>query len=262
MPLLRGFYPLDFPDLIMAGLEIFALAIFFYWLIMLIKGTRAESIGKGLILLLAALWFTKKVELYTLHWVLEKVVTMVFIALPIVFQPELRQALERIGKSRFWIKDFSSLRKKEKLELVSTLTRTTFQLSEKKRGALIVIERTMSLRDWVEGGVPLEGKVTAELLHTIFTPPGPLHDGAVIVKGDKILLARGFLPLTANPDIDPSLGSRHRAAIGLTESTDALVIVVSEETQEVSLSEGGRLTKVPDEKSLGEIILRASREKV
>lgn len=250
----QNFYPLNPQAVFLACLEVIIFSFFFYWLINLIRGTRGENVGKGLLFLLGAFWVTKPLGLYEIHWVLEKVVTIVFIALPIVFQPELRRAFERLGRSRFWVRDLASLGTEERTHLISAIALASFHLAQQKQGAIIVLERTMNIKDFVEGGVTVDAKVTPELLLSIFTPPGPMHDGACIIKGSRLAFARCFLPLTDNPDVSPVLGSRHRAALGITELTDALVIVVSEENATVSLCQNGRLTKILDEKTLREVI--------
>lgn len=247
-------YPLNPQAIVFACLEIFIFSFFFYWLINVVKGTRGENVGKGLLILVSAFWITKPLGLYEIHWVLEKVVAIVFIALPIVFQPELRRAFERLGRSRFWVRDIASLASEERTQLIAGLSLTAFHLAQQRHGAIIVIERAMNIKDFVEGGVSVDAKVTPELLLSIFTPPGPLHDGACVIRGGRVAFARCFLPLTDNPDVSPVLGSRHRAAIGVTEQTDALVIVVSEESAAVSVCQNGRLTKVMDDKALREAL--------
>lgn len=250
----QNFYPLNPQAIFLACLEILIFSFFFYWLINLIRGTRGENVGKGLLFLIGAFWVTKPLGLYEIHWVLEKVVTIVFIALPIVFQPELRRAFERLGRSRFWVRDLASLGSEERLHLISILSAASFHFAQQQQGAIIVLERTMNVKDFTEGGVSVDAKVTPELLLSIFTPPGPLHDGAVLIRGSRVAFARCFLPLTDNPDVSPVLGSRHRAALGITELTDALVIVISEENGTVSLCQNGRLTKILDEKTLNEAV--------
>lgn len=241
-------------DVLIAIFEIFFFTFLFYQILLLIRGTRAESIGKGLIIIFLALPLTKYLRLYTINWVLEKLFTITFIAIPVVFQPEIRKALERLGKSNLKILEIPYMEKEEMNKLISDINKSAFQLSEQKIGAIFVLERQASTLDFVEGGIEIGAPVSRELISSIFYPHNPLHDGAIIIRGNKIIKARCFLPFSENPNLSPVLGSRHRAAIGITEVTDALAIVVSEETGNVSIAREGKLEKVNDEKAMEEVL--------
>jgi diadenylate cyclase len=251
---LKLFSSLTTVDVLITIFEIFFFTFLFYQILILIKGTKGESIGKGLIIIFLALPLTKYLRLYTINWVLEKVFTVIFIAIPIVFQPEIRKVLEKLGKSNLKILDSSYLEKEEISKLISDINKSAFQLSEQKIGAIFVLEREASTLDFVEGGIEIGAPVSRELINSIFYPHNPLHDGAIIIRGSKIIKARCFLPFTENPNLSPVLGSRHRAAIGISEVTDAIAIVVSEETGNVSLAREGKLEKVNDEKALEEVL--------
>lgn len=241
-----------------AVIEIFVLSCLIYWVITLIQGTRGENIAKGIFLfalLVAGLsWITRTLELFTLNFLLGQAASIgvmaLVISLVVAFQPELRKALERAGKSRFWPLEFSNIERDEKFFILKDLSKAAFLLARDRIGAIIVCERTMSVKEFVEGGVDVGAKVSWELLLTIFTPPGPLHDGAAIIRGSRLVYAKCFLPLTDNPEVSANLGSRHRAALGLTEQTDALVIVVSEESSAVTVALSGRLVPILDERHL------------
>jgi diadenylate cyclase len=180
------------------------------------------------------------------------------IAILIVFQPELRSALARIGRTP-WLR---VLAKVEESPVIAEVVKAAAQLSKEKRGAIIAIQREIGLMEYVESGKQLQAAVSAELLTTIFAPYTPLHDGAVIIEGDNIVAAACILPLTQFPVYDPSIGTRHRAAIGLSEETDAAVVVVSEETGQISLAVGGRLEKNLSPEQLTERLQNLTRGRV
>jgi len=223
-----------------------------YKLIMLIKGTRAVQLIKGLAVLLIASNLSRWLHLNTIHWVLQNAWTVLFVALPVVFQPELRRALEQLGRGKFFARPLSSLGEEARNRLIGEIVRGMEALSRDRTGTLLVIERETGLNDFVETGIKLDGVVSAEFLVNLFVPKTPLHDGAVIIRGDRVLAAGCFLPLSESPHISKQLGTRHRAAIGISEQSDALALVVSEETGVISLAEDGRLIRYLDEKTLRE----------
>lgn len=248
-------FPLDGRSILIAAIEITVLTVVFYRLILIIKGTRAENVARSLVILIAIFFLTKHLGFNTIYWILEKVLILSFFAIPIIFQPEIRRGLEKIGRAYLWARDFDVLSEEEKEKIISIISKTAYLLAEQKIGGLIAIEKSIKLDGFVEGGVVIDARVNEEILSAIFTPPNPLHDGAVVIRGNRIYLAKCFFPLTDNPNIDVTFGSRHRAAIGLTESTDAIVVVVSESAGDVSVAQMGRLTKIPDRKTFDDFVL-------
>lgn len=216
-------------------LDIFLVAYLFYRLILLIRGTRATELLKGLFVLFLVAMVTAQLRLNTFNWLLQNTITMFFVALPIVFQPELRRALEQIGRGRFFGRFIFRLDGLALGRIINDLTEAAFYFSENKIGALIVIEREVGLRNYLDMGIQLDAKLNKEILVSIFLPDSHIHDGAVIIRQDRIMAAGCFLPLSNNPYLNSTYGTRHRAAIGISEESDALVIVVSEETGAMSL---------------------------
>jgi diadenylate cyclase len=233
-------------------IDIAIVAYVLYKLFMLIRETRAEQLLKGLLVLLVSLKVSEWLGFYTINWILRNTVTLGLIALLIVFQPELRRALEQIGRGKFFSKSVLSMGEEELTRMVNEVTRAVNLLSKNKTGALIVIEGETKLNEIVETGVLIEGYLSAELLLNIFMPKSPLHDGAVIIRNGKLEAAGCFLNLTDNPNISKELGTRHRAAIGMSEGSDSLVVVVSEETGTISIAQGGKLSRFLDIKTVRE----------
>ncbi len=229
-------------------IDILIVGYVFYRLVLLIRGTRAEQLIKGLALLLIAMVISGELGLRTLNWLLERAMTIGLIAIPIVFQPELRRALEQLGRGKLFQRSYWE--PQEFSYFLNEITKAINVLVKKRFGALIVIERETGLKDIMETGIKVQADISAELLINIFFPRSPLHDGAVIIRGNKVEAAGCYLPLTENPNLSKELGTRHRAAIGLTEQTDAVAIVVSEETGIISLSYEGRLIRYLEEKNL------------
>lgn len=223
-------------------LDILVVAFFLNKLYQMLKNTRAASLIKGLLMLVAITFISKWLNLYVINWLLEKFMTMLMFALPVVFQPELRRALEQIGRGKLFRRStvLNEIQVETMLEAVAT---TADDLSRRKIGALIVFERETGLGDYIETGIPIDGLISTALFENIFIPNTPLHDGAVIIRGDRIAAASCLLPLTEARNLSQELGTRHRAAIGLSEQTDALVLVVSEETGAISLARGGGLQR-------------------
>ncbi|GFN36494.1 diadenylate cyclase CdaA [Tepidimicrobium xylanilyticum] len=235
--------------------DIFIVAMAFYKLFKLIRETRAEQLTKGIIALFVFTKVSDWLQLYTVHWILDKTMTVGILALIIVFQPELRRALEYIGRSNFFTKSFIEIKDESLSQLVEEIVEAVASLSRQKIGALIVIERTTGLSEVIETGTRIDGKVSSDLLINIFIPNTPLHDGAVIVKEDIIKAAGCFLPLTENTSLSKDLGTRHRAALGISEKSDSLSIIVSEETGAISIAENGSLARYLDTKTLRQILM-------
>lgn len=220
-------------------IDIAVVAFLVYKVFTLVSGTRALQMLMGFVVLFLGAYAAQLLRLEALTRIFEAGQLVWVIAILIVFQPELRSALARIGRTpvlKFFVK-------MEESPVIGEVVRAAAQLSEEKRGAIIAIQREVGLMEYVESGVQLQARVSAELLTTIFAPYTPLHDGAVIIEGNNIVAAACILPLTQFPVYDAQIGTRHRAAIGLSEETDAVVLVVSEETGQISLAVGGRLEK-------------------
>lgn len=234
--------------------DILLVALLIYRLILQIRGTRAVQLIKGLIVLLVAATISSWLRLNTINWILDKVMAMVIVAIPVVFQPELRRALERLGRGKFFARPLYFLGEEAANRLAGELVRAVSMMSKRKIGALIVMERETGIYDYMETGIKIDGVVSAEFLLNIFMPNTPLHDGAVIIRGDRAVAAGCFLPLSENPDLSKDLGTRHRAGLGISEHSDALAIIVSEETGIVSVAREGRLTRNLDENALKELL--------
>ncbi|MEW6663072.1 MAG: diadenylate cyclase CdaA [Bacillota bacterium] len=241
-------------DVIRMVFDVSLVAFFIYKFIMLIKGTRAVQLIKGLVVLVFAAFLAKTLNLVTIGWVLSQIQLIILVALPIVFQPELRRALERLGRGKFFASPITFLGVEDMSRLINEIIRAVQVMAKTKTGALIVVERETGLNDYIETGIKVDGVVSSELLVNIFTPMTPFHDGAAIIRGDRLVAAACFLPLTDIPYLSKQLGTRHRAALGITEISDAVAIVVSEETGTVSVAEEGRLTRYLDEKNLKELL--------
>lgn len=215
-------------------LEILILWFFYYMFLAFIQGTRTVQVVKGLAVLVLLFIFTVEMNLTILNWILTKLFTISIIAFFIIFQPELRRGLARIGQFGMFSKE------KETLDEIS---KAVVQMSSQKIGALIAIEREIGLKTYVESGVYMDSQLSMELITSLFSPDTILHDGGIIIQNGRLIAAGCLFPLTQNPSLPKVLGTRHRAAIGLSEETDALVIVISEETGGISIVSGGRITK-------------------
>ncbi|MGP1367457.1 MAG: diadenylate cyclase CdaA [Schwartzia sp. (in: firmicutes)] len=230
------------------ALDIVLVALILYKMYELLENTRAITLVKGLIILMGLTLVSNWLELHVIFWLLQKTVTLLFLALPIVFQPELRRTLEHVGQGKFFGRSVF-LNDEEARSLVNELSRAVFRMAEQKIGALIVVERNMGLNDICASGIQIDGLVTADFLMNVFIPNTPLHDGAAVMRGKRLVAAGCLLPLTENRRLSSELGTRHRAALGLSEQCDALIVVVSEETGIVSVAEEGRITRrlTPDQ---------------
>ncbi len=222
-----------------AILEIAILWFVFYRMLVFLKDTKAVYVIRGIFILVIAFFIFQKLGLNTLNWILTKIFALSVIALMIIFQPELRGGLSRLGQRPLF---YTGFREEEIETLVREVTSAVNLLAKKKIGALIAIQREIGLKNYIESGIPLDAFVSSEFLQTIFTPASPLHDGGVIIQRDRVAAASCLFPLSDNPQIDKSLGMRHRAGIGLSEETDAIVIIVSEERGTISLAINGRIT--------------------
>ena len=218
-------------------IDILVVAFLIYRILLLLQGTKALQMLAGLAVIILLYFFSEILELLTLNWILHTFMSSLLILIIIVFQDDIKKALAKIGTVPIVrIQTEYSFGIEEVVKAVS-------KLAEKKVGALIVFEREISLKDYLEGAVLLDAKVSEELLISIFNPKSPLHDGAVIISGGKIVAAGVVLPLSTNPDIAKDLGTRHRAGIGITEVSDAVAIIVSEERGEISLAVGGKISR-------------------
>jgi diadenylate cyclase len=219
-------------------LDILIVAILIYELLKLIRGTRAVQMAVGIASIIGLFYLSRGLGLETLNWLIRNIIGYVVFAVIVLLQADIRRALVHLGRGRL----FRRLdRKVSDDDTVEELVTAATTLSAKKIGGIVVIERSIGLRNYIESGIPLDAKLTYDLLVSIFQPTSPLHDGAVIVQGDRVAAAACFLPLTTNPRLSRELGSRHRAAIGVTEENDAVAIVISEESGRISIVEDGDL---------------------
>jgi diadenylate cyclase len=244
--------------------DILIVAFVVYKVLGFIRESRAGQLVKGLLVLLAAFFVSDIFQLYTLNWILKGTMTVGIIALIVVFQPELRRGLEYMGRSKLIRPVFGKMNKDKAKAISVEVARSIENMSTTRTGALLVVERQTALTDICETGTLLDANITSGLIETIFYEGSPLHDGALIIRGDKLHAAGCVLPLTESKSISKALGTRHRAGIGITESSDALVFIVSEETGIVSMAEGGKLDRFLDiktiEKSMLNIYLNTEAE--
>ena len=238
--------------------EIVIISVLVYEILVWIKNTRAWILLKGLLVVLAFAVAASVLRLTTISWIIRNFTTIAVTALLIVFQPELRKALEQLGSQNIFSNLLSFDDGKENLafsdKTINELVRATFEMAKVKTGALMVIERGTSLKEIERTGIEINGLVTSQLLINIFEHNTPLHDGAVVIRGNRVAAATCYLPLSDNMSINKALGTRHRAAVGVSESTDSLTIVVSEETGRVSVAEDGSLTRVDSAEALRELL--------
>jgi diadenylate cyclase len=237
-------------------LDIFVVAIFIYWLLWVAQGTRALSLIRGIATLFLLLYLLGwALNLSTLNWILTNIWPALIVAIPVIFQPELRRAFEQLGHAGSWLRSpFPGQDEQAHEAMIDEVVRAAQQLSRLRYGALMVIERETGLQDFVSKGVQLNADISRQLLINIFFPNSPLHDAAVVIAGDKILAASVVLPLTDNISASSQLGTRHRAAIGVTEESDALAVVVSEETGQMSVAHSGRLIRNLDQDRLRRVL--------
>ena len=231
-PLLDAFRGFRVTD----AIDILLVAMIIYQIILIIRGTRALQILVGLIFIFAVYVISQSFEFNTLHWILDKFLGSIILVIVVLFQQDIRRALARFGKY-----PFSGATIDEGYEFVDELVRSINALIHRRIGAIIVIERETGLSDYIAEGVKLDAEVCRELIVSIFLPSSPIHDGAVIIRNGRIVAAGCFFPLATDIELEKDLGTRHRASLGISEETDAVVLVVSEERAEVSLVHEGRI---------------------
>lgn len=236
-------------------IDILIVAFVAYKIIRWIQFTQAAQVAKGILFLLVATQMSDWFELYTVNFLLRSIMTVGFIAIIIVFQPELRRALEQIGRTSFWKNRFT-VDNKEMERAIDEIIEAIGEMSNTKTGALIILEKETGLDDIIMTGTRLDSMVSSELIQNIFTPNTPLHDGAVVIRmsENKLKAASCLLPLTENKNVNRTLGTRHRAALGMSENSDAIVLVVSEESGVISYASKGRLYRYLDIKSMKEFL--------
>ena len=247
---------LEFTDVI----DVIIVSFIAYYVIKYVRSTRAAQLVYGLAIVLGVYLFSDVLNLYTLNWLLKNLLSVGLIALVVVFQPELRRALEFLGRGKFTARGFSVERAKLSAN-VDIIVRAIDYFAARKEGAIIVVENETALQDVADTGTMLDATLTEPLLENIFYKGSPLHDGAVILRADRILAAGCVLPLTENPHLSKDLGTRHRAGIGITEVSDALVLIVSEETGIISMARDGKLSRFLDLKAVEKALLNLYMDK-
>jgi diadenylate cyclase len=243
-------------EIITSLLDIGIIAFFIYELMLLARGTRGWFIMQGLIIFFIALYICHLLDLETVSWVLDRFVVLLPVALVILFYPELRTLLEEIGRFGFWAgrPRFFFGTKRPQLAIIDEIIRAVKSLSAKRIGALIVLERQVRVDDYIYQSIPIDAELSSRLIEAIFYPGNPLHDGAILIRGNRIVAASCVLPLSSREELGENLHTRHRAGLGLSELTDAAVIIVSEETGAVSLAYDGNLRQNLNEDELREIL--------
>ena len=234
-------------------LEVIILAVIVYECLLLIKNTRAWMLLRGILVILLFTFIAMIFRFDTILWILERIATIAVIAILVIFQPELRKALERLGNQKI-VSNILPLNDTETADMtrstVDQIVKATFEMGKQKTGALMVLEQSESLADIEKTGIQIDGLISSGLLINIFEKNTPLHDGAVILRGNKVAAATCYLPLSDNMSISKDLGTRHRAALGISEITDSFTIIVSEETGRVTVANRGQLTRMSDAESL------------
>ena len=236
-------------------LDIAVVAFIIYKILGFIQETRAQQLVKGLLVLLVVFFLSDVLHLYTLNWLLKTFMSIGIIALVVIFQPELRRGLEYVGRNKIVKAPFGQVDKAKAKQITDEFVKALTGFSETRTGALIVIEKEVSLTDIAETGTEINGEISAQLLGNIFYEGAPLHDGAVIIRGDKVYAAGCVLPLTENKELNKDLGTRHRAGIGITENSDAITLIVSEETGVISYAVSGKMTRFLDAKMVEKLLL-------
>lgn len=242
---------ITFWDIIKTSIEVSVLWALYYQMLIFFEGTRAFQVLKGLTYLIILFLMSYLFQFKTLIWLLTKLFGLWVIVLIVLFQQELRQGLARLGQQRLFL---IGLEAKEVTAIIEELSTAVFKLSKGSIGCLIAIQRQNNLSTYIESGVPVDGKISAELIQTVFMPESPLHDGGIIIQGNRIAAASCLFPLTENPSYRKIIGTRHRAALGLTEQTDCVVLMVSEETSEISVAMDGRFIPVVNKERLQAIL--------
>lgn len=236
-------------------LDIVIVTFVIYKIMEFIKETRAQQLVKGLLVLVLATFLSGEFQLYTLNWFLKDAMTIGVIALVIIFQPELRRGLEYVGRQKLLKSPIRAIGKEKAKHIANQLVKSINTFSDQRIGALIVFEREVALKEICDTGTLIKADISSELLGNIFYEGSPLHDGAVIIRGDKIYAAGCVLPLTQNKELSKDLGTRHRAGLGITEHSDAMALIVSEETGIISIAVDGKLSRFLDVKSVEKELL-------
>lgn len=236
-------------------MDILVVSFIFYKGYMLIKETRAEQLLKGILLIVVLIPISELLNLTMLNWILQRTITIGVLSIIIIFQPEIRRALEKLGRTAF-IENHVLENVEETEKIIDQVVNCAESLSETRTGALIILEQETGLEDIIATGTRIDAIVSSALLENIFVVNTPLHDGATIIRNGRIIAAGCFLPLTANNDLNKKLGTRHRAGIGISENSDALVIIVSEETGNISLAINGKLTRNYNKEKLKALLMR------
>ena len=234
--------------------EILVLAVLVYYALELLRGSRGAGVFRGTLIVFAVcvvggLFITQYIKLYRLHFLLNKFLAIFAIMLVVVFQPELRRGLIRLGQQPLF-----ALQRRRETAMIREVVKALSTMSEHKVGGLITFERELGLKSYAEGGTQLDAEVSAQLLYAIFWPGSPLHDGAVIIRNQRVVAAGCLFPLTEKPGLDPTVGTRHRAAIGVTEESDAVSLVVSEETGRISVAVRGQITQNLEPQRIHELL--------
>lgn len=248
-------------------IEIIILAVAVYHIMLWVRRTKAWILFKGIVIILVFTLIASILHLNTILWIMEQTLSVGIIAVVIIFQPELRKALEQLGQKNLISKLFNIDSNKNVTErfsdkTVNELVKTAFELGKTKTGALIVIEQDYSLQEYINTGIDVDALITSQLLINIFEHNTPLHDGAVIVRGNRVVSATCYLPLSDNMELSKELGTRHRAAVGVSEVSDAFTIIVSEETGKVSVTQGGQLLRNIDGDQLRSLLIKVQDKNV
>lgn len=242
-------------DIIRSLIDIAIVAYIFYRILGVIRGTRAEQLLKGLTILLVFSVAASAIKLEMVNWLIEKLWILFAITLPIVFQPELRRLLEQLGRGRFFMHGRDAREEMAEYQnVIREIGDAAAVLSRNRVGALIILTRDTDINEYLDSGVHMDSLVSSGLLINIFVPNTPLHDGAVVISGGRIQRAACFIPLSDNPYLDKELGTRHRAGLGITEVSDAIAVIVSEETGAISVAVGGKLQRYLDTGGLKELL--------
>jgi len=236
-------------DLLKDVIDVGVVSYIIYKMMLLVRGTRAVQLLKGIFVLVITWALSSWFNLYTLKWLMNQMFTFGIVTVLIIFQPELRRVLEQLGRGNLFART-SSLDRTALNEQIDEIIRAVRSMARRKVGALIIFERKTGVTEMIESGIAMESKISSELLMNIFTPNSPLHDGAVIIRGSQIMAAGCYLPLSENPFISKELGTRHRAGIGVSEVSDAISLIVSEETGQISLSINGMIVRDISEEAL------------
>ena len=248
--------------------EIILLSVLFYHVLLWMKNTRAWMLFNGILVILIAAFVASIFNLTTILWLLNKTLSVGIIAVVVVFQPELRKALEQLGRKNIFGELFSFDDEKKKVDgkfsdrTINELVKATFELARTKTGALIVIEGEINLEEYIRTGINIDSAISSQLLINIFEHNTPLHDGAIIIRGDRIVSATCYLPLSSNMELSKELGTRHRAGVGISENSDAFTIIVSEQTGKVSITQGGQITRNIDGDNLRRMLVKVQDKNV